>query len=50
MGISMPSLFRNSLTLILALAVFAFAAFALHVNLTSAQDPAGDNVAHTTTH
>jgi hypothetical protein len=36
----MKSSFANHLTLICALAVFAFAAFALHVNLKAAPEPA----------
>jgi hypothetical protein len=36
----MKSSIANHLTLICALAVFAFAAFALHVNLTAAPEPA----------
>jgi hypothetical protein len=35
----MKALITNNLTLICALAVFAFAAFALHVNLTPAAEP-----------
>jgi hypothetical protein len=35
----MKTLIKNNLTLICALAVFAFAAFALHVNLTLAPEP-----------
>jgi hypothetical protein len=35
----MKSSFANHLTLICELAVFAFAAFALHVNLKAAPEP-----------
>jgi hypothetical protein len=38
-GRFMKSSFANHLTLICALAVFAFAAFALHVNLKAAPQP-----------